>query len=131
MGGIQMQFGESPQRNITDWLKEHGIDAYLPGQHVGSCKSRYVVVRPAGVSRPLAGYTSTTSTYELLCYVPKNEGSQLEDYVWQVKRIMAGLKEHMSVRDAYRDGPHFPDEDIDAHMMYVTYTAWRKLQEGV
>lgn len=104
--------------DICDCLKEAGFDVYFPTQHVGECLRPYVVVKDSGTSQYM-GFSTTLTTYELLCYVPKASYSTLHPYKESVKKAMKKLWP-MLVYTRYETPPFF-DDTVDGHMTSLQY----------
>lgn len=117
---------ESAQLNIIDWLTQHGFDAYLPSQHEGICTSPYVVVKPNGDSN-YNDFSTIQCGYDLLCYVPREKGSYLEDYVEFVRKSLKDLATYIMIRDDHTSTSHYYDDDVKAHMISIQFTVYRKL----
>jgi len=111
--------------DIVLFLKQNGIDAYLPTIHEGETKKEYVVVRHAGRDQ-IPGISSSMGVYELLCYVPQNKGSELELYVDEVERIMIDLGKTMMIRTLNMRSPSYYDPDLRAHMISVSFRVYYK-----
>lgn len=109
---------ESRLKDIYDCLKKAGIPVYFPTQKTGECVAPYVVVRDAGTVQ-YQQFSTVLTTYELLCYVPKNQYSQLEIFARQVKQAANALWP-MIVSTRYQTPPFF-DETVDAHMTAIQY----------
>lgn len=73
-----------------DVLEKNDIEVYLPEKHKGDCLKPYVVVKQSG-TMDIVGVTSEYKLYDILCYVPKNQYSYLEIFVYKVKMSMKEL----------------------------------------
>lgn len=104
--------------DIYKHLKKAGFSVYFPTQKQGECKSPYVVVRESSTN-PYQGFSSTVTTYGVMCYVPKAKYSQLRVYTDQVKEAMKGLKPMITPLNT-ETAPFF-DDTVDAHMIEVQY----------
>lgn len=109
---------ETRLKDMYDCLKKAGFSVYFPTQKVGECSSPYVVIRDAGTVQ-YQDFSTIFTTYELLCYVPKNRYSQLEVFSRQVKRAMKSLWP-MIVPTRYQTPPFF-DDTVNAHMTAIQY----------
>lgn len=114
----------SQWQNIYKHLKSKGFEVYSPGQHMGDCTSPYVVIKDAGFSQ-LMEFSSGQALYDLMCYVPQQQFSTLEDFVAQVEEAMKGLYPAIISMD-YRT-PSFLDDTIKGHMISTQYRNNRKL----
>lgn len=115
----------SQWKNIYENLKNQGIEVYSPGQHQGECKFPYVVVKSSGLT-PLSGFSSAQALYDLMCYVPENRYSILEDYVNQVKEAMKLL--YPAIIPLNSETESFLDSTVKGHMISVQYENNRKLR---
>lgn len=109
---------ETRLKDMYDCLKKAGFSVYFPTQKTGECSSPYVVIRDAGTVQ-YQDFSTVFTTYELLCYVPKNQYSQLEVFSRQVKRAMKSLWP-MIVPTRYQTPPFF-DDTVNAHMTAIQY----------
>lgn len=109
---------ETRLKDIYDCLKKAGFSVYFPTQKTGECSSPYVVVKDSGTVQ-YQQFSSTLTTYELLCYVPKNQYSQLGVFSGGVKQAMRSLWP-MIVSTRYQTPPFF-DDTVNAHMTSIQY----------
>lgn len=105
-------------------LKEDGFDVYFPAQKVGECLSPYVVIRDATTSKFL-DYSSTITYYDLLCYIPKDQFSQLEPFVETVKDSMKGM--YPMILPTHTQSQSYYDDSVKAHMIGILYKNYRKI----
>lgn len=108
----------SQWKTIYRHLTDRGFSVYSPGQHQGECTSRYVVIRPAG-STPKILFTSHQDVYDLLCYVPRDKYSTLEDFVMSVKQAMKGLYPTL-IPTQYETASYY-DDQVKGHMISIEY----------
>ena len=115
-------------QTFYEQLKKEGFEVYSPGQKRGECTSKYVVIKNYG-----KGLYSNISTYEqlydIICYVPKNNYSELEDYVESVKKCLNGLKSKYMVRFKHQDDSSYFDEEIKGHQLSFRYALYKKCKE--
>lgn len=109
---------------VYNHLKSKGIDVYSPGQHQGECITPYTVVKDGGSSQ-LLSYSSTQPLYDILCYVPKDNYSQLEPYLHKVREAMKEL--YPMVVPTYFETPSFLDDSVKGHMVSMEYRAANKI----
>lgn len=114
---------ESRWQDIYLHLKNKGIEVYSPGQHQGSCLSKYVVVKE-GTSIQMQEYSSAMDIYILMCYVPFKKYSTLRPFVNYVADLMKELRP-MIMPTHQRDAPYF-DEQVQAHMVAIYYRNYVK-----
>lgn len=114
----------SQWETIYSHMKTNGFDVYSPGQHEGDCVAPYIVVRDEGTQK-LSGFSSTQSLYDILCYVPQRNFSQLEPFVKSVKEAMKGL--YPEFIPTYFETGSFLDETVKGHMISVQYRTNRKI----
>lgn len=110
--------------DIYKHLANHGIEVYSPAQKEGECKAPYVVVKDMGTTQYMS-FSSTRTLYDVMCYVPKDRFTLLEQYVSQVKAIMAELKP--MIMPVYTETASFYDDAVKAHMISVQYRNMRKI----
>lgn len=110
--------------DIYDVLKDAGISVYSPAQHQGECTSRYVVVK-LGTLQRLRDFSSVQYVYDILVYVPKDEYSELETFVEEVKEVMKKLSP--MIKSANSQTGSFYDDLVKGHMVSIQYTNNRKL----
>lgn len=111
-------------RDIYRQLSSDGFDVYSPGQHEGECLAPYVVIKDAGTSQ-MGEFSSTKNLYDILCYVPKDDFSTLEDFVSKVEKSMAGL--FPMIRPMHFKTASFYDDTVRGHMVSIQYINYRKL----
>lgn len=111
-------------KDIFVHLKSNGILAYSPSQKGGECTEPYTVVKDMGASK-MAGYSTTVNLYELLCYVPKNSFTKLDEYVSKVEKVMEKLKP--MIMPTYYKTPSYYDDAIKGHMVSVQYQNYKKI----
>ncbi len=113
----------SQWKNLYTHLKQNGFDVYSPGQHQGECTSPYVVVKDSGMYQ-FNGFSSNRATYDIMCYVPKDNFSQLEPFVDQVEAILKELEP--MIKSAHYRTPSFYDDTVKGHMVSIQYINYRK-----
>lgn len=117
---------ESRLEDIFLFLKEEGVNVYLPAHHTGECLERYVVLRPS-LGAKLEGFSTFYQSYQLLMYIPRDEVSQIEVYVEQIREIMKPLKQRLMIRETYfRASPYYEDS-VKAYMVDLEYRLYRKI----
>lgn len=109
--------------DIYDCLKSAGFDVYLPGQHKGNCTSSYVVVKPGVVTKYLQ-LSTNVCYYELLCYTPESQPTQIERFKEQVKTAMLTIGS-MVKPSQMETAPYFDDE-VKGWMVDITYQNYKK-----
>lgn len=110
-------------KNIYDKLKEHDIAVYSPGQHTGECTAPYVVVKEAGTIG-MTNVSSSQNLYDIMCYMPQDQYSQLRTFVDEVEQIMDEL--FPMVRPVHYRSPSFLDDSVKAHMISIQYVNYTK-----
>lgn len=114
---------ETVWKKIYRHLKEKGFEVYSPGQHKGECNSKYIVINDGGMTI-VEGVSSGQKFYEILCYVPINNFSELEPFVFRAKEAMKEL--FPLIRPSGTETPAVLDEDVEGHMISVEYINYRK-----
>ena len=118
---------ESRIKDIYDILHDNGIDVYFPTQHEGECISPYTVVKSTGTSQQ-GDNSFIQATYDLMCYVPKEQYSLLDVYVQQVKTIMKKLRP--MIQSTHFQTPSYYDADVKGHMISMSYLNYRKFYKN-
>ena len=83
----ETKHSQSVWQSIFRHLKKEGFEVYSPGMKTGECTSKYIVVKNDGSSRHTS-FSTDVDLYAVMCYVPKDNYSELESYVQQVKEAM-------------------------------------------
>lgn len=109
--------------DIYAHLRDNEIDVYTPAQHTGECTAPYVVVKDSGTDQ-YNNFSSTRTLYDIMCYIPKNQFTYLEQYVDKVKTIMEGLKP--MIMPMHYETPSFYDDTVKAHMISIQYRNYKK-----
>lgn len=115
---------ETRYMDIYKHLKNAGIDVYAPAQKQGECKAPYVVVKDMGTTQ-YNQFSTTRTLYDVMCYVPKDQFTLLEQYVSKVKAVMAELKP--MVMPVYIETASFYDDTVKAHMISVQYRNMKQI----
>lgn len=110
--------------DIYKHLSANGVETYSPGQKKGECTEPYVVVKDAGTTQ-IPGFSSTQTLYDVMCYVPKNRFTLLEQYVEQVEAVMKQLKP--MIMPTYFKTPSFFDDTVQAYMISIQYRNSKKI----
>ena len=85
------EYKDNRWQDLYMFLKSKGFEVYSPGQHVGECKSPYVVVRYDGTTQ-ITNASSHWDLYAVMCYVPQNQYSKLETLTTEVRIAMEELR---------------------------------------
>lgn len=110
--------------DIYAHLDNNGIEVYTPGQKKGECIAPYVVVKDAGTTQ-YNQFSSTRTLYDVMCYVPKDKFTELEQFVSKVEGIMDELKP--MIMPTYTKTASFYDDIFKAHMISIQYRNMRKI----
>jgi len=111
-------------QDIYKHLKADGFDVYFPAQHQGECTKPYIVIRDATTSKYL-NYSSTITYYDLMCYIPKEEFSTIEEFVNSVKESMKGLVP--MIKPTYNETQSYYDDSVKGHMISVQYKNFKQI----
>lgn len=111
-------------KQIVDVLKEDGTEAYFPGQHKGDCIKEYLVVKMDGSVYPLS-VSSERPIYTIMCYVPLNQYSRLEEFVMETKQKMK--KMYPTVMYEGNETPSVYDDTNKSYMISFQYLGCRKI----
>ena len=112
-------------KNIYDTIKESGMDVYFPSQHKGECTKPYVVIKSEDVTIPLT-VSSERPIYTIICYVPQNRYSNLEDMIFELKQTLK--KMYPIIMYVGNETASFYDADVNAHMKSFQYAGCRKIE---
>lgn len=105
-------------------LKEKAFEVYTPGQKQGECKKKYVVVKYDGAYK-LNSFSSSQDTYSVMCYVPKQKYSELEEYIEEVYKAIKEM--YPLFKSTGERTPSFYDDGVKAHMVSMTFVSNRKI----
>lgn len=111
-------------KQTRDLLKEEGFDVYFPSQHKGECISKYIVIKRDGTVSEL-GVSSERPIYTIMCYVPENKYSELDDFVLQVKDAMRGMYPTLIYEG--NETSSLYEEDNKSHMVSFQYLNCRRI----
>ena len=120
----ETKHSQSVWQSIFRHLKKEGFEVYSPGMKTGECTSKYIVVKNDGSSRHTS-FSTDVDLYAVMCYVPKDNYSELESYVQQVKEAMKGLKP--MVLPYGMQTPSYYDDTYKAHTISITYKNNKKI----
>lgn len=123
---VYVTYADSRLEDIYLYLKSQGVNAYLPAHHTGECLTRYTVVRPS-LGAKVEGYSTFYQSYQLLMYVPREEGSQIEVYVEQVRDAMRPLQRQLMLRETYFRAMPYYEDSVKAYMVDLEYRLYRKI----
>lgn len=110
-------------KDIYTHLKDEGFDVYSPQQNIGFCNYNFIVIRTGTVSN-LVGTSSNMCYYDIMCYVPENSYSELDEFVKEVKASL--LKIYPMIRYADMETPAYFDETAKGHMISLQYVNYKK-----
>lgn len=116
---------KSVLKQIYDCLKENGIDVYFAGQHEGECIKKYTVIKKGGATTEY-NVSAERPLYTIMCYVPKHNYSELEDYVLEIKKHMKNV--YPLVMYLGNETDSFYDETVKGHMVSFQYQGCRKIE---
>lgn len=106
-----------------DILEKHNVDVYYPGQHKGECLKPYVVIKQSG-SIDATDVSSEWIIYDIMCYIPKNNYSMIEEYVFKVKQYMKEMFPLLFY--AGNQTESYYDESVKGHMVSFQYQNIRR-----
>lgn len=111
-------------QTVYNHLKAKGFTTYLAGQAKTEVAVPRVVVKDIGVSQ-VADFSSTRALYDILCYVPLTNYTDLDPYVQSVKAAMKELQPMLM--PTYNETPAYPDDTVKGWMISVEYRNYRKI----
>ena len=112
-------------KKIIDTLRDDGFDIYEPGQHKGECKKEYIVVKFDGSITEM-NVSSERPLFTLMCYVPENKYSILEQMVYDVKQTMKKIYPILSY--VGNETASYYEEKNKSHMISFQYQGIRKIE---
>lgn len=112
-------------KKIRDVLREDGTEVYFPTQHKGQCLKEYIVIKLDGTNEELT-VSSERPLYTIMCYVPENKYSRLEEFVFETKQKMKELFPMLMY--AGNETPSFYDSDVKGNMKSFQYQGCRKIE---
>lgn len=112
-------------KQIRDVLESDGTEVYFPSQHKGECTKEYIVVKADGAINETV-VSSERPLYTLLCYVPEDEYSKLETFVYETKQKMKAM--FPTVMYAGNETQSFYDDTVKGHMISFQYQGCRKIE---
>ena len=110
---------------MLDVLQTDEVKAYLPGYHKGDCIEPYIVLKTEGAVK-VEGISSERPIYTVMCYVPFNRYTELEQMVYDVKQRMKSL--YPMVRYEGNETPSYYDSTVKGHMISFQYLGIRKIE---
>lgn len=111
-------------KDVYKHLSDNGVEVYYPTQKKGECVAPYTVIKDAGTTQ-FNSFSSTQALYDVMCYVPKDRFTLLEEYVAQVKELMKQLRP--MIMPTYFETASFYDDNVKAHMISIQYRNNRKV----
>lgn len=119
------EVADTRPHDVYNFLESKGFEVYFQGQHKGKCNSKYIVIVTRGETK-IPSISSTTSTLELLCYVPIAVSSTIESFCESVKEAMKEM--YPMIRNQYDDIGDYPDDEVKATMRTIQYRYYRKIE---
>ncbi len=110
--------------DIYKHLQKSGFEVYFPGQKQTECKKPYIVIKDAGTVQ-YNTYSSTQTTYYVMCYMPREHFTKLEQFVTDVKEAMKELQP--MIMPLYTETASFYDDSVKAYMISVSYRIMKKV----
>lgn len=111
-------YEDSVWKDIFLHLVNSGFDVYSPSTKTGECTKKYIVVT-VGASTKHTIYRTNNDIYTVICYVPKDNYSELEPFVNSVLKVMKELEPY--VRPNGSRTPSYYDDTIKAHNISIDY----------
>ncbi len=115
---------DSRWQDIFLHLKESGFEVYSPGMKVGECTSKYIVVKNDGSAKHTS-FSTDNDFYAIMCYVPKQNYSELEPMIQSVKHSMKELEP--MILPYGTQTPSYYDDGYKAHMISIEYKNYKKI----
>ena len=118
------EYKGSRWQDLFSFLKSKGFTVHSPGQHVGECISKYLVVKFDGTAT-INGISSRRDLYAIMCYVPQDSYSELDGFAQQVREAMKELRPLFLQYDEQQSISAF-DEAARAHYISIEYANVKK-----
>ena len=109
-------------KKIFRHLKSEGYDVYSPGTKKGECKKKYIVIKRAGGTN--TQFSTSEIFYDIMLYVPDNNYSELDSFVYDVKKSMKKL--FPLVKPTGEETTSYYDDNYKAHMVSIVYSNYKK-----
>lgn len=110
-------------KEIYDHLKVKQLDPYFIGQHKGSCKSPYVVIKEGSSIPSIRSNYLGRRIIDIILYVPSESFISMDAYE---KKIKTGLKGLKYLRRTGSETPPIPDDGKKAYTKSIEYILQRK-----
>lgn len=107
---------------MYDYLKSKGYEVYSPGQHEGEALSKYLVIMDSGT---ISGTRMEQKIYSIMCYIPRNQYSQVEETVNKLKKDMVEM--FPLLRPTGNETPVIFDDTVSGYMASIEYMNYRKI----
>lgn len=108
-----------------DCLKNHELETYAPGQHIGDCVSEYVVVQDAGNVNTTNNRVKT-KTINVLCYVPANRYFRLE---YLKEQVLDALRElYPMLIETGNESAAIFDTSVNGWTQSIEYENFRQIK---
>lgn len=119
----KFDYEDSRLEDLFVFLESKGYDVYFPVQHEGDCLKPYLVVKYNGTSGGMS-FSSREDLYSILCYVPANQYSKMEQLVQNVRHDMKELEPMFLV---YNDQqlPAYFDDANKGHYVEIDYKNYK------
>lgn len=114
-------------KQMYDCLKQNNINVYFAGQHEGECAEKYTVIKKGGATTEY-NVSAERPLYTIMCYVPKHNYSDIEEYVFEIKKHMKEL--YPLVMYTGNETDSFYDENVKGHMVSFQYQGCRKIESS-
>lgn len=111
-------------QDIFNFLKSKGFNIFSPAMKTGECTEKYLVLQN-GPGEKYATFSSIKDTYTIMCFVPKNNYSELEVYKNEVMEAMKEMEP--MIMPTYSVSNSYYDDAIKAHMLTIDYTNNKKI----
>ena len=111
-------------KDIYKTLKQNDIDVFFVGQHKGDCIEPYVVVK-SGITTKHATVSALIHYFDILCYVPQNNPSELIEFISRVQKVMLQLSPMVKFNTTIQDS--YFDDSVNgwlADLEYVNYSKY-------
>lgn len=107
---------------IRNVLQNNGFDVYSIGQHTGTCKNPYVVIKENGQSRH-AGLPINNELIDIIVFYPLGSYSQVMPYLKKADKCIRSIKE---LKPTHIITPVIVDNEKKAYTASIQYQIYKR-----
>lgn len=114
---------ENRLQDIFVHLKKEGFDVRTPGNSIGECKGKFVVVKFDGESQHM-NFSTNDTFYSLLCYVPQKQYSKIDTYIREIQKSMKKMEP--MIMPTHEITSSFFDDNVKAWYVKISYKNYKR-----